>query len=183
MAPTGWPPPAVGLPTHTSYWFSSRRSFRSCRVRLSLTRLHTARWSFSVDSPLRVCAYLLRSFVYTTGVLAPDKPALCVCVARACSRTRARARTPARKRVKGERARKRGERERENERKMMCAYAPPAALLLSSPLSERRSARRDRIEGDVSVRVKSTELAQRERAYPAGIRSDVGGKRFVGPSA
>lgn len=120
----------AGLPTHTSYWFSSRRSFRSCRVRLSLTRLHTALWSFSIDSPLRVCAYLLRSFVYTTGVLAPDKPALCVCVARA----HAHARTFARKRAEGERARKeRREREKTRERWCVPTHTVGLSSLLSSP--------------------------------------------------
>lgn len=121
------------MPTRTSYWFSSRRSFRSCRVRLSLTRLHTARLVLLlIDSPLRVCAYLLRSFVYTTGVLAPDKPALCVCVAlsRSRSRTRARARAHSREnasRGEGEEER----RERKREKDDVCLRTPSASLLLS----------------------------------------------------
>lgn len=74
-----WPPPdgPRRVTIHTSYWFFFRRSFRSCRVRLSLTRLHTTDPSpLVLLSCLPVCAYLLKSFVYTTGVLTPDKSAL-----------------------------------------------------------------------------------------------------------
>lgn len=70
----------AGLPTHTSYWFSSRRSFRSCRVRLSLTRLHAARSGPSplVDSPLLfVCAYLGR--LCTQRVCWPPTNPPCAC--------------------------------------------------------------------------------------------------------
>lgn len=79
-----------------------------------------ALWSFSagrLSSPLRVC--LLRSFVYTTGVLAPDKPALCVCALfRSLSHAHALG-TTARKRAKTEErtraARRKTERKREKD--------------------------------------------------------------------
>lgn len=89
--------------------------FVSCA---SLVDAPPHRWSFSTGSPLRVPVCLLRSFVYTTGVLAPDKPAPYVCV----MRTQAHIRENARGRGRG-----REKRDGENERKMMCTYAPLAS--------------------------------------------------------
>lgn len=125
-----------------------------------------ALWSFSagrLSSPLRVC--LLRSFVYTTGVLAPDKPALCVCalfrsLSHAHALAQPRGNAPRRRRGREQRE----ERRRENERKMMCAYAH------HSSSEERRSDRRDRIEGDVSARVKSTDPPRPSFATPGRVR-------------
>lgn len=101
--------------THTSYWFSSRRSFRLRRVRLSLTRLHTVG-----PSPpcallcVYLCAYLV--CVHNGCVLAADKPAPYVCVKRIQTHVR-----------KNARGRGRGKKEREMKkmREWWCdTYAP-----------------------------------------------------------
>lgn len=125
--------------------------FVSCA---SLVDAPPHRWSFSTGSPLRVPVCLLRSFVYTTGVLAADKPAPCVCVMRIQAHIRENARG---------RGRGRKKRDGENERKMMCTYAP-----LASSSGPRRSDH-DRIEGDVSTRVKSTESTDTNGRRNAGV--------------
>lgn len=158
----------AGLPTHTSYWFSSRRSFRSCRVRLSLTRLHAARSGPSplVDSPLLfVCAYLGR--LCTQRVCWPPTNPPCACArsfARSLTHTLSRHNREETRQDGGEEREQREERRRENERKMMCAYAH------HSSSEERRSDRRDRIEGDVSARVKSTDPPRPSFATPGRVR-------------
>lgn len=101
------------------------------------------RWSFSTGSPLRVPVCLLRSFVYTTGVLTADKPARCVCVIRIQAHIRENARGRGR-RIK--------ERDGENERKMMRTYAPLASSLRTTKIGSRANRERD-----ISARVKSTD--------------------------
>lgn len=91
MAPTGWPPPAAGLQPIRA--IGSPPGGRSvCVVCVSRLDAPPHCWSFSTGSPLRVSVCPLRSFVYTTGVLAADKPAPYVCVMRAYRHTFAKTR-------------------------------------------------------------------------------------------
>lgn len=121
-----WPPPAgpCQVYIHTSYWFSFRRSFRSCRVRLSLTRLHT-----TDPSPLvllsSACVCLLTQVVCVHNGCVGSRQTRPVRMRKTHTHARARERENARGR---KRERKERERERKkNERKMMCAYAPLAS--------------------------------------------------------
>lgn len=136
MAPTGWPPPAAGLPTHTSYWFSSRRSFRSCRVCVSppLTRLRTHRALWVLLSSPCVPTYLGRLCTQRVCWLPTNPPWVRV------RGVRTRPCEDARGTREGEEEVDEKEERRENERKMMYAYAP---LDPSSP-PERDGARSNR---------------------------------------
>lgn len=75
--------------------------------------------------------------MYTTGVLAPDKPALCVCVKRTymCARENARGR----KRERKKRERERKKREKDD------------VCLRTTGLFLRTRSEHDQIEGDVST--------------------------------
>lgn len=95
-------------------------------------------WFFS---PVPVCAYLLKSFVYTTGVLTPDKSALCVY----SKRTHMRAWECERER-----------REREKMRERWCV--PTHHLPFFRTRSEH-----DWIERDVPTRVKGTKSTDTKR--------------------
>lgn len=115
-----WPPPGghrlpLGYnPYELLVLLQAVVPFVSCA---SLVDAPPHRWS-SIGSPLRVPVCLLKSFVYTNGVLAVDKPAPCVCVM--CIQAHIRENTRGR-------GRGRKKRDGENERKMMCTYAPLAS--------------------------------------------------------
>lgn len=95
--------------THTSYWFSSRRSFRLCRVRISLTRLHTGPSPPALLS-VCLCAYLGRLCTQRVCWLPTNLPQY-VWVMRIQVHVRKNA---------GGRGRGRKKRDGENERKMIC---------------------------------------------------------------
>lgn len=107
--------------THTSYWFSSRRSFRLCRVRISLTRLHTGPSPPALLS-VCLCAYLGRLCTQRVCWLPTNLPQY-VWVMRIQVHVRKNA---------GGRGRGRKKRDGENERKMICTL-PIIGLFLHGP--------------------------------------------------
>lgn len=79
-----WPPPDGPrlLPGYNPYELLVLLQAVVCVVYVSRCEYAPPHRSFSTGSPLRVPVCLLRLFVYTTGVLTVDKPALYVCVMR-----------------------------------------------------------------------------------------------------